>query len=270
MYDFKFHNPDSLAAALESCSQAEDGQFMAGGQTMIPVMKQRLSMPSDVIDLGSVEDLKGISVADGVVSIGAMTTHALVAADGDVQRAIPVLAALAGGIGDPHVRNRGTLGGSIANNDPAADYPAALVALGANVHTDRREIAADDFFTGMFETSLEEGELVVRVDFPVPKAAGYAKFGNPASRYAMVGVFVSQGSDGVRVAVTGAAPCVFRISEMEKALSGDFSPAAIKDMTVPAADLNNDIHASAEYRAHLIGVMAARAVGDAILREGAA
>ena len=263
MYDFKFQRPESLAAALEAFSQAEDAQFMAGGQTMIPVMKQRLAMPSDVIDLGGIGELSGISVADGVVTVGAMMSHALVAANGDVQKAIPALASLVGGIGDAHVRNRGTLGGSIANNDPAADYPAALVGLGASVHTDRREIAADDFFTGMFETPLEEGELVVRVDFPVPEAAGYAKFDNPASRYAIVGVFVARDADGVRVAVTGAGACVFRVPEMEKILLADFTPAAIKDVVVPPADLNNDLHASAEYRAHLIGVMAARAVGIA-------
>ncbi|MEE8352214.1 MAG: FAD binding domain-containing protein, partial [Rhodospirillales bacterium] len=225
---------------------------------------QRLSMPSDVIDLGAIEDLKGISIAGDVVSIGAMTSHADVAANGEVQQAIPALAALAGGIGDPHVRNRGTLGGAIANNDPAADYPAALMALGATIHTDRRDIAADDFFIGMFETALEKGELITKVDFPATKEAGYAKFGNPASRYAMVGVFVCRTSDGVKLAVTGAGPCVFRVPEMEQALTADFTPAAIKDIAVPADDLNNDIHASAEYRAHLIGVMAARAVAGAV------
>ena len=269
MYDFKYQRPDSLEAALEAFRQADDGQFMAGGQTIIPVMKQRLAMPSDVIDLSGVGELKGISVTDGVVTIAAMTTHAAVATDGDVQQAIPALAGLAGGIGDAHVRNRGTLGGSIANNDPAADYPAALVGLGATIHTDRREIAAEDFFTGMFDTALEEGELVIRVDFPVPEAAGYSKFANPASRYAIVGVFVSRGADGVRVAVTGAGHCVFRIPEMEKNLLADFNPAAIKDVTAPSGDLNNDLHASADYRAHLIGVMTARALGEADLKGGA-
>jgi len=260
MYDFTYHKPTSVTAALETQSGADDGQFIAGGQTIIPVMKQRLAMPSDVVDLGAIADLKGIAVSDGIVSIKAMTPHAAVAASSDVKGAIPALAELASLIGDPHVRNRGTIGGSIANNDPAADYPAAVLGLGATVRTDRREIAGDDFFLDIFETALEDGEMITAVDFPVPEAAAYIKFPNPASRFALVGVFVSRGAGGIRVAVTGAGPCVFRITEMEQALAVNFSPDAIVGIDVPADGLNTDIHASAEYRAHLVKVLAGRAV----------
>jgi len=264
MYNFKFQRPGGLSDALDAFKQADDGQFLAGGQTMIPVMKQRLAMPSDVIDLGALDELKGIAVPGDIVSIGAMTTHAEVAASEDVRKAIPALADLASGIGDPHVRNRGTLGGSIANNDPAADYPAALVALGATIHTDRRQIDSEAFFTGMFETALEVGELITKVDFPVPEAAAYVKFDNPASRYALVAVMVCRrAEEGVRVSVIGAGPCVFRVGEMEKALGADFSADALKGIAVSSDDLNTDLHASAEYRAHLIGVLAARAVRQA-------
>ncbi|MFQ5764403.1 MAG: FAD binding domain-containing protein [Rhodospirillales bacterium] len=263
MHDFKYSRPDNLTEALAAFREAGDGRFLAGGQTIIPVMKQRLAMPSDVIDLAGVEELSGIAAGDDGVTIGAMIRHAQVAASGDVRSRIPALAELAGLIGDPHVRNRGTLGGSIANNDPAADYPAAVVGLGATVVTDRREIAGDDFFTGMFETALEPGELIVKVAFPVPEKAAYAKIPNPASRYAIVGVMVSRGAQGVRVAVTGAGPCVFRLDAMEDALAADFTAGAVNGVVVPADGLNADIHASAEYRAHLIGVMAARAVGAA-------
>jgi len=263
MYDFNLIRPAGTAEAVAAVAEAEDGQFMAGGQTIIPVLKQRLAMPSDLVDLSAIAELKGIAVSDGTVSVGAMTPHAAVAASAEVGRAIPALADLAGMIGDPHVRNRGTLGGSIANNDPAADYPVAVLGLGATVVTDRREIAADDFFTDLFETALEEGELVTRVVFPVPDKAAYMKFPNPASRYAIVGVFVSLSGGQTRLAVTGAGACVFRVQEMEQALAADFSAAAIEGMGVPADDLNNDLHASAEYRAHLIGVMAKRAVAKA-------
>ncbi|HEX9702697.1 MAG TPA: xanthine dehydrogenase family protein subunit M [Rhodospirillales bacterium] len=263
MHDFNYSRPKTLAEAQAAFKNAADGRYLAGGQTMIPVMKQRLAMPSDVIDLAAVAGLRGIAVKSGVVSIGAMTSHAEVAASKDVQAAIPALAKLAGGIGDPQVRNRGTIGGSIANNDPGADYPAALVGLEATVITDRRQIAADDFFTGMFETALEEGELVVRVDFPTPEAAAYEKFLNPASRFAIVGVFVARAKGGIRAAVAGAAPCVFRQAAIEQALSKNFAADAVKDLDIDASGLNSDVHASAEYRAHLIGVMAARAVGSA-------
>ena len=263
MYEFTYHKAGSVADAAGKVSGADDGVLMAGGMTLLPTLKQRLAMPSDVVDLGGVGDLVGISVANGVVSIGAMTTHDTVANSADVKGAIPALAALAGGIGDPAVRNRGTIGGSIANNDPAADYPAAVVGLGATVVTNQREIAGDDFFTGMFETALEEGEIIVRVDFPVPAKAAYSKFPNPASRYAIVGVMAAETAGGARVAVTGAAPCVFRASGMEAALAGNFSAGALDGASVAADDLNADIHASAEYRAHLVGVMAKRAVAAA-------
>jgi len=263
MYDFAYHRPASLADAAARLKQAADGQLMAGGQTLIPTLKQRLASPSDIVDLGGIKELRGIKKDGNAVVIGATTRHAEVAASDVVRKAIPALADLAESIGDPQVRNRGTLGGSIANSDPAADYPAGLVGLGATVHTNSRTIAADDFFTGLFETALDGGEIITSVSFPVPKAAGYAKFPNPASRYAMVGVMVSQGDQGVRVAVTGAGPCVFRVAEMEKALAGKFAPEALEGIKVPAAGLNSDLHGSAEYRAHLVTVMAKRAVAAA-------
>ncbi len=263
MHDFNFIRPRSVAEALNAVADADDGQFMAGGQTIIPVLKQRLAMPSDLVELSQIDELTGIVVDGGSVTIGAKTPHAQVAGSADVAGAIPALADLAGMIGDPHVRNRGTLGGSIANNDPAADYPAAVLGLGATVQTDRRTIAGDDFFTDLFETALAEGELITRVSFPVPDAAAYMKFPNPASRYAIVGVFVSRTGSDVRVAVTGAGPCAFRVAGMEAALAGNFTPDAIAGIAVSGDDFNNDIHASAEYRAHLVGVMASRAVAKA-------
>jgi len=264
MYEFDIKTPTSTAAATNAFAESGDGQFLAGGQTLIPVLKQRLAMPEDLIALDNVSELNGITVTDGVISIKAMTRHAEVAANADVQKAIPALAKLAGGIGDPHVRNRGTIGGSIANNDPAADYPAAVLGLGATIVTNIREISADDFFTSMFDTSLDEGELITEIKFPIPEAAGYLKFPNPATRYALVGVMVSKSASGVRVAVTGAGPCVFRIAAMEDALGASFTPDSIADGTVAADDLNNDIHASREYRASLISVIARRAVSAAI------
>ena len=264
MYDFNYHKPGSLADAAAAIAGAEDGKLIAGGMTLIATMKQRLAAPSDLVDLGGISELSGISVGGGTVTIGAMTTHGAVAASADVKGAIPALAELADNIGDPQVRNRGTIGGSIANNDPAADYPAALVALGATVVTNKRQLAADDFFTGLFETALEEDEIVTSIQFPVPEKAAYMKFANPASRYAMVGVFVAKGPAGVRVAVTGAGDGgVFRVAEMESALSGSFSADAISGISVSPDGLNSDIHASAEYRAHLISVMAKRAVAAA-------
>ncbi len=263
MYDFTYHRPETLADAEKIFADADDGQFIAGGQTMIPVMKQRLAMPSDIIDLEKIGDLKGISSGGKVLTIGAMTTQSEVAASEEVTKAIPALAHLAGDIGDPAVRNRGTIGGSIANNDPAADYPAALVGLGATIHTVSREISADDFFTGLFETALNEGEVIVKISIPVPEKAGYMKFHQPASRFALVGVFVAKTGGGVRVAVTGAAPCVFRVADMEQALEKDFSANALKGISVPDDDLNTDIHASADYRASLISTLARRAVAAA-------
>lgn len=260
MHNFEYHRPTSVADAVQALKSAEDGKILAGGMTLIPTLKQRLATPSDLIDLGAIAEIKGIRDEGGTIVIGAATPHVMVAESEVVRRAIPALADLAEGIGDPQVRNRGTIGGSIANSDPAADYPAALVGLDATVRTDRRQIKADDFFMDLFETALEEGEIVTAVSFPKPEKACYAKFPNPASRYAMVGVMVAQTSGGVRVAVTGAGPCVFRVPEMEQALSGSFLPDAIKDIGISADGLNSDIHGSAAYRAHLVSVMARRAV----------
>ena len=263
MYAFDYKNPSSLSEAADMLRSSDDGQLIAGGHTLLPTLKQRLASVSDLIDLANVNELKGISARDGSVTIGAMTTHAEVAASSDVRNSIPALADVADGIGDPQVRNRGTIGGSIANNDPAADYPAALVGLGATVNTDSRSIPADDFFTGMFDTALAENEIVTSVTFPTANRAAYCKFPNPASRYAIVGVFVSQGSGGVRVAVTGAGAGVFRVSEMESALAQSFSSASVANVQISDEGLNDDIHASAEYRAHLVTVMAKRAVDKA-------
>ena len=262
MHDFTYHRPTRIADALKLIKKAKDGKLISGGMTMVPTMKQRLASPSDIIDLSGLKNA-GIKVMKTKVTVGAGATHAEVAASKDLARVLPALAQLAGGIGDPHVRNKGTIGGSIANNDPAADYPAALVALNATVITSKRKIAADKFFKGMFETALSRDEIVTAVEFAVPKRAGYAKFPNPASRYAMVGVFVAEHAREVRVAVTGAGPCVFRHAAMEKALKANFSPDAVAGVKTPAKGLNADIHASAEYRAHLVGVMAKRAVAAA-------
>lgn len=263
MYAFEYKNPSSLSEAAEMLRSSDDPMLLAGGHTLLPTMKQRLASASDLIDLGGVSELRGISVSGGIVTIGAMTTHAEVASSSEVMNAIPALADLADGIGDPQVRNKGTIGGSIANNDPSADYPAALVGLHATVNTNSRSIPADDFFSGMFETALDENEIITSVSFPVPEAAGYSKFPNPASRYAIAGVFVSKGAGGVRVAVTGAGPCVFRVSEMESALANSFSESSVANISVSDEGLNSDIHASAEYRAHLVTVMAKRAVAKA-------
>ena len=262
MYDFNYQAPKSLAEAVEAIGGAEDGKLLAGGMTLIPTLKQRLAQPSDLVDLSGIAELKGISRAGATVTIGAMTTHAEVAASPEVKAAIPALAALAGNIGDAQVRHRGTIGGSICNNDPAADYPAALVALGATVVTNSRALAAEDFFTGMFETALEPSEIVTAVRFPVPGKAAYQKFPNPASRYAVVGVFVVKTGGDVKVAVTGAGPAVFRAEDFEQALTRSFTPDAIADLKVDPDGLNADIHASAEYRAHLVTVMAKRAVAS--------
>lgn len=261
MYDFAYHKPSSVADAVAARSGAEDGTYVAGGMTLVPTLKQRLAQPSDLVDLGAIGDLKGISVSGDTVTIGAMTTHGAVAESSDVQSVVPALAKLAGSIGDPQVRNRGTIGGSVANNDPAADYPAACLALGATIKTDKREVPAAEFFTGLFETALDEGEMIVSISFPKPEKAGYQKFINPASRYALVGVFVAKTAGGVKVAVTGAGQDgVFSVPEMESALSANLSADALDGIVVDADMLNSDIHASAEYRSHLITVMAKRAV----------
>ncbi len=256
MYPFVYHRPDSVSAARAIMGEADDGRYLAGGQTILPSMKLRLAGPSDLIDLAGVAELGGIQEDGEVLTIGALTRHDDVAA----QDAIPSLAALAGLIGDPAVRNRGTIGGSLANNDPAADYPAAVFGLNATVVTDTREIAADDFFVDIFETALEDDEILTAVRFPKPVRAAYAKMPHPGSRFALVGVMVAETGGAIRVAVTGAAACVFRVPEMEAALSADFDPGAVADIAVEREDFNEDIHASAEYRAHLVTVMAKRAV----------
>ena len=260
MYDFIYHRATSIGDAQSIFKNSEDPVYLAGGMTVLPTMKQRLANPSDGIDLGKIDGLTGVERDGDEIVVRAMTTHAAVAASSEVAAAIPALAALADSVGDPHVRNRGTIGGAIANNDPAADYPAALVGLGGTVVTTSKEVAADDFFTGMFETVLEPGELITAVRFPVPEAAHYMKFPNPASRYALVGVMVVRTGGVVRVAVTGAGPCVFRIGEMEAALAANFRPEVIENIVVAADGLNSDIHAGSDYRAHLVGVMASRAV----------
>lgn len=256
MHPFTYHRPTSLAEAARLLENADDGVYLAGGMTLIPTLKQRLASPSDVVDLAAVPALSGIETANGTATVGAMTPHAAVAASA----AIPALAELAGGIGDPHVRNRGTIGGSVANSDPAADYPAAVLALDAAIRTDRRTIPASEFFAGLFETALAEGELVTAVEFNVPDSAAYEKFPNPASRYAVVGVMVARSGGSVRVGVTGAGAAAFRATALEAALAADFSPAAVDDVAIDHEDFNSDLHASAEYRGHLVGVLAKRAV----------
>jgi carbon-monoxide dehydrogenase medium subunit len=260
MYEFDYHKAASLDEAASFLGAHAEAKLVAGGMTLIPTLKLRLAKPSDLVDLGAIASLRGITDGGDAVVIGAMTRHAEVNRSALVKGAIPALAALAGMIGDPAVRNRGTIGGSISNNDPAADYPAALVGLGATVQTTKRQIPADNFFTGIFETALEPAEIVTAVRFPKIAQANYQKFRNPASRYAIVGVFVARTPGGVRVAVTGAGPCVFRVPAMESALAASFTPDAIRDIAIPDAGLNSDIHASAEYRAHLVNVMARRAV----------
>lgn len=257
MYAFTYTHPASVAEAL-----AGEGQFLAGGQSLLPSMKLRLAQPGAIVDLNGIAELAGIRVAGGQVEIGAMTRHADVAASREVQATIPALAQLAGGIGDRQVRARGTLGGSLANNDPAACYPSAVLGLGATVVTDRREIAADDFFQGMYTTALDGGELIRCVRFPVPQAAAYLKFKQPASRFALVGVFVARTAQGVRVAVTGAGLSVFRHAELEDALNRSFTPDSAAGVKIDDSELNSDLHASARYRAQLISVQTQRAVAQ--------
>ncbi len=263
MYSFDYHKASSVDEASTTLSAREEAKVLAGGMSLIPSMKLRLASPSDLVDLGGIPDLKGIAVTADSVRIGAMTRHVEVQTSAEVKAAIPALCHLAGGIGDPGVRNRGTIGGSLANADPAACYPSSVLGLGATVETNRRKIAADDFFVGLFETALEEGELITAVHFPIPLQAGYAKFPQPASGFAMVGAFVARFKDGVRVAITGAKDHVFRVPEMEQALAGAFTPEAIADITLPGDDMMADIHCGADYRAHLVTVMAKRAVAAA-------
>jgi aerobic carbon-monoxide dehydrogenase medium subunit len=265
MYSTTYHRPSSVEEAAALFAKGKDAKYLAGGHTLIPVMKQRLASPSDVIDLAKIKDLVGVEVSGETLTIKAATPHYDVATNSNVQKAIPALAHLASVIGDPAVRHRGTIGGSIANNDPAADYPAALLALGATVKTNKRSIAADDFFKGLFATALDDGEIITAVSFPVPAKAGYAKFPHPASRFALTGVFVAKAKSGdVRVAATGASSSgVMRVGAIEAALKANWAAAALDNMKVSAAGLMSDIHGSADYRANLIRVMAQRAVTQA-------
>ncbi|MGV6849433.1 MAG: FAD binding domain-containing protein [Marinibacterium sp.] len=263
MYQATYHKPATLADAVAALTGAADGKVLAGGQTLLPTMKQHLAAPSDLVDICALPGMVGVTDNGDSLTIGAATTHAEVAGDATVTARLPALAALAGDIGDPAVRHMGTVGGSIANNDPAADYPAAVLGLGATVITSNREIAADDFFKGLFTTALDEDEIITAIRFPVPARAAYAKFPNPASRYAMAGVFVAETSGGVRVAVTGAgADGVFRHTGMETALSADLSPAAVDGQSVDAAAMLSDLHGDGAYRANLVKVMAKRAVAS--------
>ena len=263
MYDFAYHRPGSVAEAVKLLADDAEAKALAGGQTFIPVLKQRLNRPSQLVDLSGL-DLAGVRRDGNTVVIGAMSTHHMIESAPEVKQGIPGLAKMASWIGDTQVRHRGTMGGSLANNDPSACYPAAVLALGATIRTDRHSIPADEFFLGMFTTALEPGELITAVEVPIPERSNYEKFRNPASRYAMVGVFVARGPAGVRVAVTGAGQGgVFRVQEMEQALERDFAPDAIKAASVSPDGLIGDIHGSAEYRAHLVGIMARRAVAGA-------
>jgi carbon-monoxide dehydrogenase medium subunit len=264
MYAFSFHRPSTLRQAASLLAKSEDPKLLAGGQTLIPTMKQRLASPANVIDLSLVEGLSGIELKGRSLVIGAMTRHSEVASSAVVRDNLPALSTLVGLIGDPHVRHMGTIGGSVANNDPNSDYPAACLGLEATIITNKRKILADAFFAGMFETALEADEIVTKVSFPLAKKAAYVKFRNPASRYALVGVFVAKRPSEIRVAVTGASSNgVFRVTEFEEALKKRFAPKSLEGLSVPATNLNSDIHGSAEYRAHLVGVLAKRAVAAA-------
>jgi carbon-monoxide dehydrogenase medium subunit len=265
MHAFEYHRPSSTKDALALAGKKSDGKFLAGGQSLVQAMKLRLSSPTDLIDLGTIKELAGIKASGSAVEVGAMTRHADVAHSSDVKKTIPSLAAMAALIGDRQVRHMGTIGGSLANSDPAADYPAAVLALNATIVTNKRKIAGDQFFKGLYETALEPGELITSVVFQAPKRGAYMKFRNPASRFALVGVYVADfGSGNVRVGVTGAGANAFRQTEMEKALAAKFAPESVANIKVKPAGLNNDLHASPEYRAHLITVMAKRAVEQAL------
>jgi len=265
MHAFEYHRPASSKDAISLAGKKQEGRYLAGGQSLVQAMKLRLSSPTDLIDLGTIKELVGIKASGSAVEIGAMTRHADVAGSKDVQKTIPALAMLAGIIGDRQVRHMGTIGGALANSDPAADYPAAVLGLGATITTNKRKIAADQYFKGLYETALEPGELITSVTFQVPKRGAYMKFRNPASRFALVGVYVADfGSGNVRVGVTGAGASAFRQTEMEKALSSKFAPEAVASIKVKQDGLNNDLHASPEYRAHLITIMCKRAVEQAL------
>ena len=265
MYNFTFHRPASVRQAANLLAKHPESKLLAGGHSLIPVMKQRLASPAALIDLNLVDGMSGVELKGRSVAVGAMTRHADVANSPVMQQALPGLAAVAACIGDPHVRNRGTIGGSVANNDPNADYPAACLGLGATIVTNKRRIAADDFFTGMFATALEENEIITKVIFPIAKKAAYEKFRHPASGFALVGVFVSKRGSDIRVAVTGAGSNgVFRVKSFEEALKKRFAAKSLEGMSIPATGMNSDIHANAEYRAHLVGVLARRAVAKAV------
>lgn len=261
MYATSYHRASSVEEAVGMLNGKEEGKYLAGGMTLIATMKQRLAAPADLVDLRHIAGLRGIRIEGATITIGATTPHADVAGSEEIRSICPALCDLASQIGDPHVRHMGTIGGSIANNDPAADYPAAMLALGATIVTDRRSISAADFFRGLFETALDEGEMIKEVEFAAPDKAGYAKFSNPASRFALTGVFVSKSGNGVRVAVTGAgSDGVFRHSGLEEALAANWSPDAVAGVVVDSSNLMSDLHATAEYRANLVKVMAKRAV----------
>jgi len=264
MRAFDYHRPTTLKEAVSLLRKVEKAKPLAGGQSLIPSLKLRLSDVGALVDLGAIEEMRGIKLEGGTLIVGALARHSEVAGSKDAAVSIPTLARLADGIGDRQVRNLGTIGGALAHNDPAADYPAAVLGLGATVNTNKRAIAADKFFTGPFETALKPGEIVTSVSFPLPKRSAYVKFRQPASRFALVGVFVSESMGGVRVAITGASNCVFRAKNMEKRLAEKFAPEAIAKVKIAPEDLNSDMHASAEYRAHLITVLAQRAVEAAI------
>jgi carbon-monoxide dehydrogenase medium subunit len=268
MYNFAFHQPATLRQAANLLAKTEDAKLLAGGHSLLPVMKQRLASPAAIIDISRIPELVGIELKGRSVVIGAGTTHSAVENSDVLKGAMPALADMAGLIGDPHVRHRGTIGGSVANNDPNADYPAAVLGLGATIITNKRRIAADDFFQGMFTTALEPNEIVTKVQFPIAKKVAYQKFKHPASGFALVGVFVSKRGSDVRVAVTGAgANGVFRVPEFEAALKKRFNPKSLDGLSVSADGMNNDIHAGPEYRAHLVGVLTRRAVADANARK---
>ncbi|MCZ6619015.1 MAG: xanthine dehydrogenase family protein subunit M [Gammaproteobacteria bacterium] len=262
MYQFNYHKPSTLEEAADLFNGADDGIYIAGGHTIIPTMKQRLAAPTDVIDLAGLDVLTGIEVQGSLLRVGAFTCHDEVANSPVVIESLPVLAALAGEIGDGQVRNRGTIGGSVANSDPAADYPAAVIGLGATIHTATRDIPGDEYFKDLFETELQPGEIITSIEFPIPTRASYRKFPNPASRYAVVGVLVADFAGTIRVGVTGAGPCAFRAGEIEEMLNANLDPEALNSVEVPDAGFNSDLHASATYRAHLVKVMAKRAVAD--------
>lgn len=266
MYDFDYHQPKSVEEASKILAEKGDPKLLAGGMSLLPTLKLRLAQHSDLVDLSMLEAIKGIKREGDAIVIGAMTHHYDVATSEVSKTAMPALAGLAAGIGDPLVRNRGTIGGSVANNDPNADYPSSVLALDATIVTNKRKIAADHFFKGLFETALETGEIITAISFPIPLTAAYVKYPNPASRFALVGIFVAKTNSGTRVAVTGAGPCVFRLTNAEAALNKNFTVAAIKNITVDPTSLNSDIHATAEYRANAVSVMLERAVAIAVER----